>query len=313
MRGFGQPSVELSEIALGTWGLSGDGYGPLPGGDPDIVLRTMVARALSLGITTFDLAPLWGNGATERVVGAVVKEHRERAQLITRAGVAWKDGQVVSRYEPYDLIRDCESSLRRLQADAIDVWLLHNPSLDVISRDDWVSVASRLKEDGKIRAFGVSVSDADAALSAVDQGAEIVCVPYNLLFTDLLHEIQATLEERGTGVLVRSALSYGLLGSDWQAGHQFSEGDHRRHRWDESTLRRRIKQVDGVREAMKGDDASLAAAAIRFVLNHPQVTSVAVGARTSTQLEEAASCAGAQPYLSETLLRDLPAAVAAGE
>src|SRR5688572_4581898 len=116
-RTLGRTDVRVSEVALGTWGLAAGSYGPVA---PQQLERT-VARALDAGVTTFDCAPCWGEeGASERQVAKGLGERRRDAVLITRAGGEIKDGVLRKRFDPDSLRRDCEQSLVRLGADAID-------------------------------------------------------------------------------------------------------------------------------------------------------------------------------------------------
>ena len=100
------------------------------------------------------------------------------------------------------------------------------------------------REDGKVRAWGVSVGDRATADRALAAGADVVALTYNMLHSDLLHGLTDTIAQNQTGVLVHSALMYGLLGGGWNAGHTFSEGDHRKDRWSDYALSTRIRQID---------------------------------------------------------------------
>lgn len=315
-RKLGTRDVELSELALGTWGVAAGSYGPLPdaatGRGAGDVLKDLVLRALEGGVTTFDLAPLWGDGLAETVVGEAIRGRRSDVSLVTRAGAGWKRGRAVSRFEPYDLIGDLEASLKRLGTDHVDVWLLHNPPEHVMQRDDWARTAVRLKEDGKIRAWGVSVGDDKQAKQALAAGADALCLVYNLLNSEDLHVLTSELKSRGAGVIVRSPLAYGLLAGKWKEGQSFPQGDHRANRWSAHALRTRLRQTENLRFLVDGTVPSMTAAALRYVLANQLVTTAAVGARSLTQLEEALSGVGEAPYLSPAQLERIPAAIVAG-
>ena len=295
-RKLGSRDIELSEISLGTWGVSTGAYGALPDaaagkGNAD-VLREVTARALDLGVTTFDMAPLWGDGLAEEIVADVTESKRDSVTYITRAGAAWKRGRAVSRFEAYDLIGDCEASLKRLKTDRIDVWLLHNPPEHVMTRDDWARTAVRLKEDGKIRAWGVSVGDEKQAKQAIQAGADAICLAYNVLNSEDLHVLSNEVKSRGVGVLARSPLAYGLLAGAWKEGHTFAAGDHRAQRWSSHALRTRLRQVENLRFLVGGEVESMAAASLRYVLSNQLVTTAIVGARSVAQIETAAQGIG---------------------
>ena len=214
-RTLGQTDLTLTPIALGTWGLAEGSYGDV---DPAVFEET-VKTALDRGIRTFDCAPLWGDGESERRVGAALAardEEAEESTVITRGGVRRTDDGTLERaFDPEDLRKDAEGSLERLKREALDVWLLHNPGRDVLLRDDWRELVDDLLAEGKVRTWGVSVGTLEEARLALSAGAHALCLPHNLLSTELLTELGPELDEAGAGVLVRSPLCYGLLGGQW--------------------------------------------------------------------------------------------------
>jgi len=306
-RTLGRTDIRISEVSLGTWGLASDAYGPP---SPER-FREVVTRALEAGITTFDLAPVWGDGASERVVGEIVKEKRDEVQLITRAGAAIDGGELAHRFDAESLRADCEASLERLGTDHIDVWLLHDPPDEVLERDDLKEVPGKLEEEGKIRTWGVSVGDVDQARMAIARGAKTICLVYNLLLGDDLHDLAGEVSIAGTGVLARSPLAYGLLAGRWSGERVFPEGDHRRDRWSREALRTRVRQVEALRFLVHGKAGSMGQAAIRYVLANAVVSSAIVGARTVGQVSDAAACSDGPPYLPDDDLVRLPQVLAA--
>lgn len=306
-RTLGRTDVRLSEIGLGTWGLASDAYGP-----PDAQrFESVVRRALDEGITTFDLAPAWGEGEAERVVGRITRDRRDELQYVTRCGAQIVDGALHHRFDAESIRGDCEGSLERLGTDRLDVLLLHNPPEEVLRREEWRQVMEQLAREGKIRAWGVSVGDPDQARLAVQAGAQCLCLIYNLLLGDDLHDLAGELSLAGCGVLARSPLAYGLLSGRWSPERRFPPGDHRRDRWTAQALRARVQQVGSLRYLVHGKVSSMAAAAIRFVLANAVVTTALVGARTEAQVGAAAACADGPPYLPEEDLMKLPRVLSA--
>src|SRR3990170_745976 len=139
------------------------------------------ARAIDVGVRSFDMAPLWGDGHGERVVGRVAGPRRADVRYVTRGGIVRVGGELVRRYDPESLERDLEGSLERLGTDRIDVWLLHDPPEDVLRRDDWRELVERWKTAGKILAWGASIGDQDRARMALAAGAGAPCMGYNPL------------------------------------------------------------------------------------------------------------------------------------
>ena len=301
-RTLGRTEVRLSEIALGTWGLATDAYGPRGPTQMD----TVVKRALDEGVTTFDMAPSWGDGDAERGIAKATKEKRDDVQYVTRCGAVWTDEGLVQRFEPEALEKDCEASLERLDTDRVDVLLLHCPPEEELRKDEWKKTMEKLKKDGKVRAWGVSAGDADAARIALSAGAEAICIVYNLILSDDLHDLSGEISVSGCGVLARSPLAYGLLSGRWSEMRRFGDGDHRKDRWTPEALRARVQQVQALRYLVHGKVPSLASAALRYVLANAVVTSCIVGSRTSAQIALSAQCSDEPPYLPDEDVTKLP-------
>jgi aryl-alcohol dehydrogenase-like predicted oxidoreductase len=292
-RSLGRSELRLSEIALGTWGLGAGSYGKVM---PER-FRETVAVAIEKGITTFDLAPTWGDA--ERVVGSMVKDAKVDATLITRGGARFTDGVLAHAFDKASLIADCERSLERLGVEQIHVWLLHNPDEEVLGQDDFKEAVDTLATDGKIGAWGASVGTADQARLAIAAGAEAICVPHNLFSTALLDDLASDIASAGCGVLARSPLMYGLLAGQWGTTRRFSPDDHRVRRWSRGALTSRVREIDSLRFLVGENHRDLATAALRFVLTHNAVTCALVGARTPYQVAAAVEAAEGPPYLSD--------------
>ena len=245
-RQIGKTRVEVSELALGTWGLAAESYGPID----ESRFRRVVERALERDVTTFDLAPIWGDGRSETIVGDVVADARPEVVYVTRAGARWDaDGDLETSLTLAALDRDCDRSLERLKTDHIDVWLLHNPEAEAIRahQDEIRTLVERGRKDGRIRAFGASVASAEQARAAFDLDIDVLCLPYSILHSELVHELSGDLNERGVSVLARSVLGFGILSGRWGENRSFGDLDHRRHRWKPEAIRTRVRQVNRFR------------------------------------------------------------------
>jgi aryl-alcohol dehydrogenase-like predicted oxidoreductase len=298
-RRLGNTGLTLGEVALGTWGLCGESYGRV---FPDQRERTL-ARAIDQGFTVFDMAPSWGeDGASEREVAKAVGERREQTTYITRAGQAPGEHGLSPAFGAAQLEAECEASLRRLATDRIEVWLLHEPSETELRMDETRGAAEKLKQAGKVRAWGASVSQLDTARSALEAGVEVLCVPFNLLRQELVRELAADVSARGVGLIVHSVLGYGLLAGRWGPKKRFLNEDHRSQRWLPDTLAERVQQTSDLRYLVQGPVLSLASASVRFALAHDVVSCAVLGPRTPGQVEAAVQGLAGEPYLPEELL-----------
>jgi aryl-alcohol dehydrogenase-like predicted oxidoreductase len=295
----------VSELVLGTWGLSGEAYGKVA---PEEAERTIL-RALEIGLSTIDTCDAYGGGKVEAMLGRIL-EKKDGVTVITRGGVDRLTEPPMQSFTPERIEAAVARSLMRLRRDTLDVYLLHNPSADCIKRGGATDTVQSLVKRGRIRHWGVSVGDVEAARAALDQGAQVLEIAYNLFHALDLHRIAGDVMVAGAGILARSTLGYGLLAGLWARDHDFPEGDHRRERWTKPELAHRVGQLDAVRFLVKGDVRSMRAAAVRFALTNHLVSAVVLGPRSVLQLEELVREVGSGPtYLPESDLAALPRAL----
>lgn len=292
-------------MGLGTWGLSGDGYGPVDEGER----ARVVSRALDMGITLFDTADSYGSGLMERALGRALQK-RDDVVVVTKGGTDRTTMPPRKRFDPEYLRASVERSLRRLGRDQIEVYLLHNPSEGVMMAGDAAGELEALKKAGKIGCWGVSIGDVDVGRVALRRGASVIELPYNLLHPSDLHRLGGEITVAGAGVLARSTLAYGLLGGGWTPEKTFEAGDHRESRWTKPELGRRLEQMDAVRFLLRGDVKTMASAAVRFVLANYTVSCAVLGPRSVAQLEDLVREVGIGPlYLRDADLQRIPRAL----
>jgi aryl-alcohol dehydrogenase-like predicted oxidoreductase len=299
-RELGKTGLTVSELSLGTWGLSGDAYGPVVEAEVDRVID----RALAVGITLFDTADVYGRGEMERRLGKRLQGAGTTC-VVTKIGTDLEAAPPQKRFERAYLWTAFERSQERLARDVVDVVLLHNPPMKAMASEEPLAFLKELKKQGKIRAWGVSAGSADVARSAIRNEADVIELAYNVFIAGDLHEIAGDVSESGGGILARSVLAHGLLAGQWSREREFYPGDHRFERWTQGELRTRIKQLDALRPLVSGPVVSLRAAALRFVLSNQLVSSAVLGPRSVAQLDQLVREAGMPPYLRDTALADL--------
>lgn len=301
-RQLGKTEIEVSEIALGTWGLGARSYGPADGAQ----LEAVVKAAWDAGVTTFDVSPSWGNGEAERRLSLALGEHVGEATIIGRAGQVNVEGRQLLQFDTFVVMREVDESLKRLGRDHLDLLMLHNPPVKVLSSHLFEKGLAELKGQGKIRGWGVSISTVDEANMAIERGAEAICFTHNLLTPDDLLDLAEPLQRSGCGVLARSPLSYGMLAGAWDEATTFEESDHRSRRWSSASFRERLKQVDALRFLVDEPIPDMASAALRYVLATPLVSAALVGARTPEQIRHAvAALPDEGPYFPQAHLERL--------
>ncbi|HKQ69388.1 MAG TPA: aldo/keto reductase [Polyangiaceae bacterium] len=305
---LGPPRLPVSELALGTWGLTGEAYGYVEPAERDRVID----RALELGVTVFETADVYGRGEMEKCLGERLAG--KDARIVTKVGTFRHDPasgptpgyDVYKRFDGKYLKDAVKRSCDRLKREKIDVVLLHNPSASTMAATEAALAMNDLKQSGVIGTWGISAGDSYAARAALGHGAEVIELPYNVFFSRELHDLAGEIRAANAGVLARSVLSYGLLAGLYIGSHSFPANDHRSNRWTRREFESRIRQLDAVRPLVTGNVLTLRAAAVRFALANEMVSSVVLGPKSVSQLEELVREAGEEPpYLTTEALTQL--------
>jgi aryl-alcohol dehydrogenase-like predicted oxidoreductase len=295
-RELGRSGLDVSVVGLGCWVMGGWMWGGTEDDDSVAAIR----RAVELGVTFIDTAPVYGHGHSEEVVGRALEGMRDDVILATKCGLVWPprggrehfvgpDGvPIFHNLEPDSIIAECEDSLRRLRTDVIDVYQCHWPDPGS-SLDDSLAALTNLQEQGKIRAIGVSnftVAMMEQCLSA--GRIESDQPQYNMLDRKIEREILPFCRENGIGIIAYSPLNRGLLTGKVTMDRVFEEGDHRAGRpWFQPHNRRRVLDfLEKVRPIADGHGATLAQLAANWVIAQDGVSTAICGARRAEQVEE---------------------------
>ena len=284
-RPLGKSDVEISVIGTGLWAVGG-GWGPVN----DQQALEAIDASLDAGINFFDTADVYGNGHSEELLGKAMRGRRERFVVATKIGWVGYDGNNNrSQYDSVDkLIAGIEESLWRLQTDHIDLIQNHifyrEPNTDV-----FIEGFQQLQRDGKVRTYGLSSSDFAFIKDFNRDGrCATVQIDYSLLNRTPESEIFPYCQVNNIGVIVRGALAMGILAGKFTSETRFPEGDFRRD-WHENPDERRVfledlDKVERLRAITNG--RALSQLALRFVADHPAVTTVIPGARSPKQARE---------------------------
>lgn len=295
-RALGRSGLEVGEVGLGTWGLSGEGYGPCDAA----TARATLAAAADAGCTFFETSDCYALGETQQLLGELKKERgASKVFVSSRVGIDRETGGMPRRdFSAKYLTLACERSLKRLGVERLDAAVLHNPTVDTLRRGEAWMCLRAMQQQGKVGMAGVSVSTVEAGRAAVEVGAELIVLPYNLLFPTLLHQLSGEVVS-GTAVVVRSPYAYGLLADGWDATRRFDDDDHRTYRWTTQDLVRRVKQREVLRALVHDEVRTLREAALRYVLANHLVSVVVPGARTPEQARQNAEAVAGPPYLPD--------------
>ena len=288
---LGSSGIEASRIGFGCMGLSGS-YGAVERG---AALATLDA-ALEAAVDFFDTADVYGGGENERLLGAALHSHRNRVVLATKGG-ATRDaqGRATNDGTPDYLIRACEASLRRLGTDRIDLYYLHrvDPAVPI---EDSVGALSRLVEQGKIRAIGLSeVSAATLRRACKVHPVAALQTEYSLACRFVEQDILAACEALNVAFVAYSPLGRGLLGGSLPGGLAavLGEGDLRAQIPRFQAGNREANQAAVERFHALAHELSLAPAqvALTWLLQRPAAPFLIPGSRDPLRAQRNAAAA----------------------
>ena len=288
---LGKSDLQISRIAFGCMSLAGD----------DADNEKILHRAVDLGINLFDTADLYAKGMNEISVGKALKPFRDKVYLATKVGNQWRADGSGWDWNPRKeyILAQAETSLQRLQTDHIDLYQLHGGTIDD-PIDETIEAFELLKQQGKIRHYGIS-SIRPNVIREYIQRSNIVSVmmQYSLLDRRPEEACLSLLQEHTIGVLARGAVAQGLLVNKAPKAYlNYSPGE--------------VEQAAAAVQSVSNIQRNAAQTSLRFVLQHPAVSSAVAGIRTMQQLEEAVAALSA-PMLTQQEITTLQSAVAANK
>ncbi len=311
-RPFAPSSRDVSEIGLGCWQLGGSDWGAV---DENACLD-ILGRAADAGINFFDTADVYGAGRSETLVGKFLKQSRHENILVAtklgRTGELYPDG-----YTEAGLRAATEASLKRLGVETLDLTQLHCVPTEVLRRGEVFEWLRKLRDEGKVRAFGASVESVEEGLLCLAQpGLASLQVIFNVLRQKPAAELLPAAQAKGVAIIVRLPLASGVLAGKFTASTTFAENDHRNYNRDgaafnvgETFAGIPFERAVALAEALKGflpDGMNLAQMSQRWILDHPAVTTVITGASRPEQAA-ANAAVSTQPPLSTELHEQLAA------
>ena len=308
-RVLGRTGINISEIGFGAWGIGG-GWG----NQDDAEAQRSLQRAYDLGVTFYDTAYVYGDGHSETLIGQFARNLRDKiviASKIPPKNMRWPvtAQDPIEETFPADWIIACtEKSLQRLGTDYLDVQQLHAWTDAYTERDEWHDALTRLKEQGKIRAFGVSANDWDpyGATGLVKSGRiDTVQVIYNIFEQRPAEHLLPAALENNVGIIVRVPFEEGLLTGSMGPGYQFEPGDWRAEWLSPERLAEAGRRVDALRPLLSPDAPTLPALALKFCLHHPAVSTVIPGMRKTANVEANCAASDGRP-LADAQAVELP-------
>lgn len=305
-RKLGKSDLELSAITFGAWAAGGWMWG----GNERKESVKAIQSAYDNGVTSIDTAPVYGQGLSEEIVGEAIKElPRDKVQILTKYGLQWdnQNGEFffksknnsgkdidIYKYAGRDsIIKECETSLKFLGTDYIDLYQIHwaDPTTSI---DETMEAVQQLIQQGKVRYAGVCNYTADQMLEA-EKTVKLVSnqVHYSMVNRKIEEVVVPHCIANNKSILAYSPMERGLLTGKIKPGHHFSEGDHRSG--NKSFSPENIIQVnrflDTIKHIAEDKGVSLGQLVLKWTIEKPGITIALAGARNAEQAVQNAKAA----------------------
>jgi aryl-alcohol dehydrogenase-like predicted oxidoreductase len=303
-RTLGNTNYKVSEIGFGAWAIGAD-WGEVTEKQAHEALNA----AIDEGINFIDTADVYGLGRSEKIVGEVVKNRKEKITIATKMGRGsnhWDDG--------YDQIaKAAEQSIKNLGVDALDLVQLHCIPTDTLKAGKVFENLQKVKDAGLIRHYGASVETIDEALFCIrNSAATTLQVIFNIFRQRIISGMLRAARVNNVGVIARVPLASGLLTGKFTLAHHFTDDDHRNYNANGKVFNvgetfagvpftKGIEFAQEVEEILKDEcpGATLAQKSLRWILDHQSISTVIPGAKTAEQAKENAAAANLPPISKE--------------
>jgi aryl-alcohol dehydrogenase-like predicted oxidoreductase len=306
-RKLGRTNFEVSEMGDGLWGMSG-----WTGSDDKESLSSM-QLAVDLGCNFFDSAWAYGEGKSDGLLGETMQKNRGKrlyaASKIPPANDRWPaipEYKYHDVFSPAHVLKYADLIRKQLRTDSIDVLQFHVWDDSWTNEPDFRSTIEKLKKDGVIRFFGLSINrwEPENGIKAIRTGlVDVVQVIYNIFDQAPEDELFPLCKEMNVGVIARVPFDEGSLGGKMTLESRFPEGDWRAGYFGPENLPQTIRRVEKLKEILP-QGMSLPEMALRFILSHPVVSTTIPGMRKAEHVRQNIAASDAGP-LDKTLLAEL--------
>jgi myo-inositol catabolism protein IolS len=306
-RELGRTGLQVSEIGIGAWGIGGvmmiEGSPGSYGAADDAEAIRMIHWGLDQGINFIDTAPAYGFGHSEELVGQALKGRRDKVIVETKVGEHHVDGKQAWSFEP-DFVRNAiDQSLRRLQTDYIDSYVLHLPSTGGVSTEQALEAIEAARSTGKVRHVGASIYDNAQGVQLIESGrCDVIQQVVSLLQPEAAQALLPAAVKHGVGIVARQALFKGFLTDGATRETVFAENDMR-SRIPRETMRGYFDRIDELAFLWSDGRRRRIEAAIQFALSQPAVGTVICGAVTQQELADAVAAGDAAALTDEEVAR----------
>ncbi|MCB0421165.1 MAG: aldo/keto reductase [Bdellovibrionales bacterium] len=280
---------DLSRIGFGGAALSGEGRGYGFGEISEQESMELLHEAAQLGFKLVDLAPIYGFGLAEQKVGRALRQGlRDKIRVVSKAGVTWdRNKRVDIDYSPQKIQKMLEQSLRDLQVDSIDIYLIHwpDPRHDIRAAYE---VLVRAKEEGKVQKIGLSNTYKDDIEKAQEIGPiEVIQGVWNLFDQSAQDHLFPHVRELKTDFMGWGTFDKGVATGRVTPDRQFKDPADARSWapwWKGEDRTWKFQAMEEIQKIAGEEGVSLVSMALNTALSAPEVTYALVGARNLSQL-----------------------------
>ena len=308
-RPLGKTGIEVSEVGYGAWGIGGEMWL----GAVDTESIKAMHEAADLGLNFIDTALAYGEGHSETLVGRFLKERKDQITVATKIppkNRIWpsRPGTPLSEAFPYDhIIASTEQSLRNLNVVTIDILQLHVWNDDWADQDEWKRAFAKLKEQGKVRHFGISINDHQASngvLAAATGLIDTFQVIYNIFDQSPEEKLFPLCRKMNLCIIARVPFDEGALTGAITPETTFPRGDFRNNYFAGERKEEVFRRTERLKRLLGDEAGSLPELALRFCLHPPAVSTVIPGMRSIRNVRANCSVSDGRT-LSDSLLAQL--------
>lgn len=307
-RNLGDTGLVISEVSFGTWAIGGS-WGKV---DDTEALKSL-HMAMEKGVNFFDTADVYGDGHSEELLAKATKGKENQIHIATKF---CRGGDIFANetYSEERVRQYCENSLKRLNRETIDLYQIHCPPTEILKDGRVFEVLDKLQEEGKIRHYGVSVETVEEGLICLQNpNVKALQIIFNIFRQKPLELLIPEAKRKGVGILVRLPLASGLLTGKFTKEHTFEEDDHRKFNENGEAFNvgetfaglgfeKGVALADEL--AWIGESRqSMAAAALRWILDQPSISCVIPGFKNRQQINENLKALEEKPFNTEELQR----------
>jgi len=282
----------VSELSFGAWAIGGS-WGQVDDSESLAALE----RAVELGCNLIDTADCYGNGRSEKIIAEFKNKHPEKQIYVATKAGRLLDPHVASGYTGENIARFIERSREYLQQQTLDLVQLHCPPVEVYYNPKLFKELDGLVAAGKMGHYGVSVEKVEEALKAIDYpNVATVQIVFNMFRHRPTEVLFPLAKQRDVGILARVPLASGLLTGKLTPQTQFAQEDHRHFNrngeaFDKGETFSGVDYELGLKavselNSLKPADVTLTKYALRWILDHEEVTCAIPGARRPAQAED---------------------------